>query len=67
MIPLPKVRKWGKQLDQHHPSTQMSKMKTKMLPGHHRSLKEAAGVPWSIHVKDISWYGEFTTEAFSWA
>lgn len=37
MIPLPKVHKWGKQLYQHHLSTQMSRPKTKMLPGQHMS------------------------------
>lgn len=40
---------WGKQLYQHHLSTQMSRPKTKMLPGQHMSLKEAAGRPWSKH------------------
>lgn len=67
MTPLPKVHKWGKQLYQHHLSTQMSRPKTKMLPGQHMSLKEAAGIPQSKHVKGRSWSGESTAEALSCA
>lgn len=38
-------------LCQHHLSTHISRTESKMLPGLHRSLKEAVGIPRSIHVK----------------
>lgn len=39
------------QICQHHLSTHMSRTESKTLPGLHRSLKEAVGIPGSIHVK----------------